>query len=86
MDPGPVFVTGGFGGTLFITYIILWIVLPEATTASEKQEMRGEKVDLESIKKTIKSDLEGFKGRAAVVGAEIKERAQEFGQEFRQAT
>ncbi len=43
---GPVFFTGGFGGTLFVTYIILWIVLPEASTASEKLEMRGEKIDL----------------------------------------
>jgi hypothetical protein len=58
----PEFITGGFGGTLFIAYIVLWIVLPEAVTASDKLEMRGEKVDLESIKNTVKSDLEGFKG------------------------
>jgi phage shock protein PspC (stress-responsive transcriptional regulator) len=85
-DPGPVFITGGFGGTLFITYIILWIVLPEAVTASEKLEMRGEKVDLESIKNTVKSDLEGFRNRASEVGSEMKERAQQFGNEFKQAT
>lgn len=60
-NPGPVFITGGFGGTLFVTYIILWMVLPEAATASEKLEMRGEKVDIESIKNSIKSDIEGFK-------------------------
>lgn len=48
--------------------------------------MRGEKVDLESIKNTIKGDLEGFRGRASVVGSEMKERAQQFGQEFKQAT
>ena len=77
---GPVFL-GGFGGTLFITYIILWIVLPEAQTASEKLEMRGEKIDLESIKNTIKSDLEGFKQKASVVGAEMKVKAEEFGAE-----
>lgn len=82
-DPGPVIFTSGFGGTLFITYIILWIVLPEANTASEKLEMRGEKVDLESIKNTIKSDLEGFKGRASQMGAEMKEKAQQFGQEMK---
>jgi phage shock protein PspC (stress-responsive transcriptional regulator) len=85
-DPGPVIFTSGFGGTLFITYIILWIVLPEANTASEKLEMRGEKVDLESIKNTIKSDLEGFKGRASQVGAEMKEKAQQFGQQVKQTT
>ncbi len=79
---GPIFITGGFGGTLFITYIILWIVVPEATTASEKLEMRGEKVDLESIKNTIKSDLDSFKQKATVVGSEMKEKAQQFGAEM----
>jgi len=79
---GPVFL-GGFGGTLFITYIILWIVLPEAQTASDKLEMRGEKIDLESIKNTIKSDLEGFKQKATVVGEEMKVKAEEFGAEVK---
>ncbi|MBS1662503.1 MAG: PspC domain-containing protein [Bacteroidetes bacterium] len=83
---GPVFFTGGFGGTLFVTYIVLWIVLPEAVTASEKLEMRGEKVDLESIKNTIKSDLETFKGRAKEMGSEVQERVQQMGQQARQAT
>jgi phage shock protein PspC (stress-responsive transcriptional regulator) len=82
----PVFFTGGFGGTLFVTYIVLWIVLPEAVTASEKLEMRGEKVDLESIKNTIKSDLEGFKGRAKEMGSEMQERFQQVGKEVGQQT
>ena len=81
----PVFFTGSFGGTLFVTYIVLWIVLPEAVSASEKLEMRGEKVDLESIKNTIKSDLETFKGRAKEVGSEMQERFQEMGQQMRQS-
>ena len=82
----PEFFTGGFGGTLFITYIVLWIVLPEAVTASEKLEMRGEKVDLESIKNTIKSDLESFKGRAKEMGSEMKDRFQQVGSQVKQNT
>ncbi len=84
-DPVPHFFLNGFGGTLFISYIVLWIILPEATTAAEKLEMRGEKVDLESISKTVKEDLESFKVRAEKVGVEIKDRAQQFGNEMRQA-
>jgi phage shock protein PspC (stress-responsive transcriptional regulator) len=80
---GPAFFTGGFGGTLFITYIILWIVLPEAVTASDKLEMRGEKIDLESIKNTIKGDLEGFKHRASAMGEEMKKTAESFGNEMK---
>ncbi len=71
---GPVFFTGGFGGTLFITYIILWIVFPEANTASEKLEMRGEKIDLDSIKNTIKRRLGRIQAESANVGAEMKRR------------
>jgi hypothetical protein len=70
--------TGGFGGTLFIIYIILWIVLPEAVTASEKLEMRGERVDLQSIKNTIKEDLENFKTRAQTWGQEVKQTSQQL--------
>jgi phage shock protein PspC (stress-responsive transcriptional regulator) len=78
-----IFFTGGFGGSIVVSYIVLWIVLPEASTASEKLEMRGEKVDLESIKNTIKSDLEGVKGRARDMGMEMKDRFQQVGEEFR---
>lgn len=82
----PSFISGGFGGTLFITYIVLWIVLPEAITASEKLEMRGEKVDLESIKNTIKSDLENFSKRAKDTSAEVKESFQKAGEHVRKST
>jgi phage shock protein PspC (stress-responsive transcriptional regulator) len=76
---------GGFGGGTFIlVYIILWIVLPEAFTASEKLEMKGEKVDLNSIRDTVVSDLHGIKGRAEKFGSEMKETAQRFGTEFAQ--
>ena len=79
----PRFISGGLGGTLFLTYIILWIAVPIATTTSEKLEMRGEKVDLNSIASTIKGDLEGFKGRMDKVGTDLKEGAQRFSTEFK---
>ncbi|HWK02216.1 MAG TPA: PspC domain-containing protein [Puia sp.] len=81
---GEVFFTGGFGGTLFITYIVLWIVLPEATSASEKLEMRGEKVDLESIKNTIKNDLSSFSKKAKDMGEEMKGTFQKTGEQVKQ--
>src|SRR5579863_1233261 len=61
----------GFGSSLFVAYVVLWIVLPEATSATEKLEMRGEKIDLESIKNTVKSDLESFNRRAKEMGTEM---------------
>ncbi len=83
-DPFPGIVFGSFGGTLFVVYIVLWAVIPEAKSASEKLEMRGEKVDLNTIKNTIQEDLEGFKSRAEKWGGEFKDKAQEFGKEFGQ--
>jgi phage shock protein PspC (stress-responsive transcriptional regulator) len=83
-DPG--FYTGSFSGTLFITYIVLWIVLPEAITASEKLEMRGEKVDLESIKNTIKNDLGNFSKKAKDASAEMRESFQRAGEQVRRGT
>jgi hypothetical protein len=57
--------------------------LPEAITASDKLEMRGEKIDLESIKNTIKGDLEGLKHRASAMGEEMKKPAESFGNEVK---
>jgi phage shock protein PspC (stress-responsive transcriptional regulator) len=81
-DPFPNILFGSFGGTLFVVYAVLWAVIPEAKSASEKLEMRGEKVDLNTIKNTIQEDLEGFKARAEKWGGEMKDRAQEFGKDF----
>ena len=60
---GPKVVTGSLGFTLFVTYLILWISVPVAVTAAEKLEMRGERVDLNSIRNTVKEDLESFAHR-----------------------
>lgn len=40
--------------SLAIIYIILWIVVPEANTASEKLQMRGEMLSLQNIGNQIK--------------------------------
>jgi len=77
---GPKIITGSLGSTLFITYIILWISVPIATTAAEKLEMRGEKVDLNSIRNTVKEDMQSFKSKAQNWGSEVKQTAQQFGE------
>jgi phage shock protein PspC (stress-responsive transcriptional regulator) len=76
---GPRIVTGSLSSTLIVTYIILWIAVPFASTASEKLEMRGEKVDLNSIRDTVKEDLENFKTKAEKWGQEVKQTAQDLG-------
>jgi len=46
--------TTGFG---LIAYILLWILVPEAVTTSQKLDMRGEPVNISNIERKVK---EGF--------------------------
>lgn len=46
----------GFGSGL-VLYIILWILIPEAVTTSQKLEMKGEPINISNIEKKVK---EGF--------------------------
>lgn len=50
-------VLGIFTGFGFIAYILLWILVPEAATTSQKLDMRGEPVNISNIEKKVK---EGF--------------------------
>ncbi|MBU6158311.1 MAG: PspC domain-containing protein [Bacteroidetes bacterium] len=52
---------GGLGTAFFVTYIILWVVVPYAGTTSEKMQMKGEKIDVNSIKNTVKEELNQLK-------------------------
>lgn len=52
-----------FAGTGILIYIILWIIIPEARTAGEKLQMRGERVNVENIKKSVQEEMENLKKR-----------------------
>jgi phage shock protein PspC (stress-responsive transcriptional regulator) len=49
------------GGLGALTYVILWIVLPEARTTSEKIEMKGEPVNIHNIKESVKQEIENVR-------------------------
>ena len=78
----PNFLNISFSPGAILVYIILWLIIPEATTTSDRLEMKGEKVDLNSIKNTIQKDMEGFTDRAKDFGKDVGERATKFGNEF----
>ena len=44
------------GGFTFLLYIILWIVLPEAKTVSDKLRMRGDAMTLESFDSSVRNN------------------------------
>ena len=49
------------GGFPILLYLILWIAVPKARTAAEKLEMRGEKVTVSNIEKTVKEEYDSVK-------------------------
>lgn len=55
------FVTIFFGGFGVLGYLILWIVMPVAETTAQKAEMRGERLTLHEIEKSVKKGVENLK-------------------------
>lgn len=55
------FITIFFGGFGILLYIILWIILPEAQTDTEKMRMRGEPVNLKNLESTVKERISDLK-------------------------
>ena len=75
----PNFINLSFSPGALIVYIILWLVIPEATNTAEKLEMKGEKVDMNSIKNSIVGEMKGMQQRAEKFGQEAKVLAEEKG-------
>ncbi len=75
----PNFINLSFSPGSLIVYIILWLVIPEATNTAERLEMKGEKVDLNSIKNSVMGEMKGVQQRAEKFGQEAKTFAEEKG-------
>jgi phage shock protein PspC (stress-responsive transcriptional regulator) len=75
----PHFISVGSSPGALIIYIILWLVMPEASTTAEKLEMKGEKVDMNSIKNSVMEEMKGVQQRAGKLGREAKAAAMEKG-------
>ena len=81
---------GSFFGTFVLIYIVLWVVLPVATTDFQKMEMRGEKIDIASIRDNVVADLKDrtatFRTEVSDSASRLKSRGQAFAQEAGAAT
>lgn len=51
-----------------VAYVILWIIIPEASTTAEKLQMKGEDVNIDNIKRSVNENAdkvkEGFRNMA----------------------
>jgi len=78
----PSFLRVGFSPGALIIYIILWLVIPEASTTAEKLEMKGEKVDIDSIKNSVMEEMKGVQQRVQKMGKDASSTVTEKSKEF----
>ena len=81
-----IIIGGGFGGSFVLAYLLTWMFVPLASTPTEKMQMRGEKIDIESITKSVKKEMEDIKGRSAEMSEKIKAGASRVSEELRTNT
>lgn len=60
-----------FAGTGVLLYIILWFIIPEAKTTSDKLLMRGERVNVATIEKNVREEMESLKKRGEAFAGEL---------------
>jgi phage shock protein PspC (stress-responsive transcriptional regulator) len=64
-------------GTGFLLYLILWIVIPKASTTAEKLQMRGKPVDITNIEKKIKDELKSVEEKLNAFAKNSKPKAKD---------
>ncbi|WBX73223.1 PspC domain-containing protein [Tenacibaculum pacificus] len=57
-----------------LAYIILWVLLPEAKTTSEKLQMEGEAVNIDNIEKKIRNEFEYLSEKLKDGASEISDK------------
>ncbi|MBE7687787.1 PspC domain-containing protein [Tenacibaculum finnmarkense] len=57
-----------------LAYIILWVLLPEAKTTSEKLQMQGEAVNIDTIEKKIRDEFESLSEKLKDGASEISDK------------
>jgi phage shock protein PspC (stress-responsive transcriptional regulator) len=72
------------GGTTTIVYFILLWLVPEARTREEKMAMKGQRLDLESLKNNVQDGIKNFNEKANQFGETIREKASAFSTEANQ--
>ena len=51
-----------FGGSGVLLYVVLWIVMPIASSRADRMAMRGEEPNLQNFKKNFEEEIENYKG------------------------
>lgn len=71
---------GSLTGFSMVLYIVLWIILPKASTPYQKMEMHGEKVDAERIRRYVNEGAETFKEKVKDWEKDVEQTAKRLSQ------
>jgi|GEM_PF-1897310 len=66
-------------GTFGLIYILLWIVIPKAVSASDKLKMKGERVNIDNIVDHVKAEDTSTSKKKMNIGAKVENTTQEIG-------
>ncbi len=58
------------GGSGFLIYLVLWFVIPEAQTTTDKLTMRGKRINVSSIEKSMREEVSELGGRIGHMATE----------------
>ncbi|MES2108890.1 MAG: PspC domain-containing protein [Bacteroidota bacterium] len=60
------------GGSGLLLYLILWIIVPKATSRADKMAMKGEKQNLQGFKKNFEDEMSSMRQNISNFGDEAK--------------
>ena len=63
-----IFIAAGGSGVLL--YIVLWFVIPEAQTTTDKLEMCGKKINISNIEKSMREEISGLRKQVGKMAGE----------------
>lgn len=61
-----------FAGSGFLVYLVLWIVVPKATTRAEKMKMRGQPANIENFKRSFHEEMGDVKRNFSAAGERVR--------------
>lgn len=76
------FILLAFSGFSIITYIILWVVIPQAETTAEKLQMEGEAVNIDNIEKKIREEFSTVSDKIKTSADEISDKIKDGASEI----
>ena len=60
---GDIDIKWGYNWSIMLIYIVLWMIVPQATTVKQKVEMMGEKDYIKSIRETVSDNVASVKSK-----------------------